>query len=67
MSEVPFHATRMGQRFYEHTVPELVRQIALLNENIERLVSAAEKIPTTPTGDPDHGQDDREAPSPHPR
>ena len=39
MSEVPFHATRMGQRFYEHTVPELVRQLQRLNENLERLIA----------------------------
>ena len=26
MSEVPFHATRLGKRFSEHTVPRLVEQ-----------------------------------------
>ena len=31
MTDVPFHATRMGQRFYEHTVPELARQLSRLN------------------------------------
>ena len=40
MSEPKFFQTRMGQRFYEHTVPELVRQIAKLNELLERLVAA---------------------------
>ena len=40
MSDVPFHLTRMGVRFYEHTVPELVRQLERLNENLERLVGA---------------------------
>ncbi len=38
MSDVPFHLTRMGARFYEHTVPELVRQLEWLNGNLERLV-----------------------------
>ena len=38
MSEIPFHATRMGQRFYEHTMPELVRQLAKLNENLEKVI-----------------------------
>ena len=40
MNDAPFHLTRMGARFYEHTLPELVRQIARLNENLERLVEA---------------------------
>ncbi len=38
MSEIPFYNTRMGRTFYEHTVPELVRQIARLNDLLERLV-----------------------------
>ena len=33
-----FYETRMGVRFYEHTLPELVRQIERLNQNLERLV-----------------------------
>ena len=37
MSEVPFHATRMGARFYEHTVPELVKQITRLADALERI------------------------------
>ena len=42
MTDAPFHATRMGQRFYEHTAPELVRQVTRLNDNLERLIDAAE-------------------------
>lgn len=39
MSEdVPFHATRMGQRYYERTLPELVRQITRLVDVVEKLV-----------------------------
>jgi len=39
MSEdIPFHATRMGQQFYERTLPELVRQVARLADAVERLV-----------------------------
>ncbi len=45
MSETRFFQTRMGQRFYEHTVPELVRQLARLNELLERLVAAQEQRP----------------------
>ncbi len=40
MNDVPFRATRMGQRFYERTLPELVRQITRLNELLEKLVEA---------------------------
>ncbi len=43
MSEPKFFQTRMGHRFYEHTVPELVRQITKLNELLERLVTAQEQ------------------------
>lgn len=38
MSETPFFRTRMGMRFYEHTMPELVKQLERLNELLERLV-----------------------------
>ena len=42
MSDVPFHLTRMGARYYEHTVPELVRQIAILNETLAKLLARIE-------------------------
>ncbi len=48
MSEPKFFQARMGQRFYEHTVPELVRQIERLNELLERLVAAQELQPRNP-------------------
>ncbi len=38
MSETPFFKTRMGQSFYEHTMPTLVKQLERLNELLERLV-----------------------------
>ena len=56
MTDVPFHVTRMGARFYEHTVPELARQLSRLNDNLERLIEAAE--PTEKADDYD--DDDRE-------
>ena len=43
MSETRFFQTRMGHTFYEHTAPELVRQLARLNELLERLVAAQER------------------------
>jgi hypothetical protein len=42
-----FFQTAMGRRFYEHTVPELVRQLARLNELLERI---ATNTATAPTG-----------------
>jgi hypothetical protein len=39
MSDVPFHMTKMGRQFYDHTMPELVRQLERLNELLNRLVS----------------------------
>ncbi len=38
MSEVQFFQTRMGQRFYESTMPELVRQLTRLNDLLEVIV-----------------------------
>jgi hypothetical protein len=42
MTSPQFHETRIGQRFLESTVTELVRQIERLNELLERLVRAHE-------------------------
>jgi hypothetical protein len=43
MSETPFFKTRMGQRFYEHTMPELVKQLERLNELLERLAAQRDR------------------------
>lgn len=52
MTEVPFHATRMGRQFYEHTLPELVRQLQRLNEVLGRLAEALEmRGPTSPVAE----------------
>ena len=56
MTDVSFHATRMGARFYEHTVPEVARQLSRLNDNLERLIEAAE--PTEKTDDDDDREED---------
>ncbi len=41
MSGIPFHQTPMGRRFYESTMPALVRELARLNKNLERFVARA--------------------------
>ncbi len=51
MSEPKFFQTRMGHRFYEHTVPELVRQLERLCELLERLIKQRE----SGCQDPDRG------------
>ena len=43
MNETPFFKTRMGQRFYEQTMPELVKQLGRLTEILERLVDRQEQ------------------------
>ena len=42
MSEPKFFQTRMGHRFYLHSVPKLVRQLERLNELLERLIAVQE-------------------------
>ena len=42
MSDVPFHLTRGGRTFYEHSVPELIRQLEALNETLARIAAALE-------------------------
>lgn len=37
ISDAPFHATRMGRTFIEHTMPELAKAIDRLAAAIERL------------------------------
>ncbi len=44
MNETPFFMTRMGQRFYEHTMPELVRQLERLNQLLEQLARTAKPM-----------------------
>ena len=43
MSGISFHDTVMGRRFFEHTVPELVRQLARIADLLERLVEQQPK------------------------
>ena len=43
MSGINFHDTVMGHRFYEHTVPELVRQLARIADLLEKLVEQQPK------------------------
>ena len=51
MSDLQFYQTRAGRTYYEHTLPELIRQLERLNSNLERL---AERM-----GVPAEGKKDR--------
>nr|BDT32067.1 hypothetical protein MFMH1_17360 [Myxococcus sp. MH1] len=44
MSGPSFFQTYMGQTYYQVTMPGLVRELKRLNDNLERLVSAAERL-----------------------
>ena len=37
MSDIPFHATVQGRRYYEHQLPELIRQVTRLANALEKL------------------------------
>jgi hypothetical protein len=59
---VPFHLTRMGARYFEHTLPELVRQLVRLNQNLERLADPQfrggfQQQPSTEKSDERQGRD----------
>lgn len=47
-----FFRTRVGQTFYEATMPSLVRELARLNQSLERLVALAEKRAVKPAEPP---------------
>jgi hypothetical protein len=57
MSDVPFYRTQMGHRFYDHTVPELTRNLARIADLLERLVVVLER-----NADPHVGTESKEAP-----
>jgi chaperonin cofactor prefoldin len=61
MDDTEFYRTVMGRRFFDVTMPELVKQLARLNENIEKLIAVARTEP--------HGSctDDGAAPDERPR
>jgi hypothetical protein len=45
-----FFETRMGQKFFESTMPDLVRQLTRLNDLLERIAAKIEgHTYTTPT------------------
>ena len=45
-----FFETRMGHRFYEHTLPELVRQVSRLADALERIADSQVRAELTKVG-----------------
>ena len=39
VNDIPFHQTGIGHQFFERTMPELVRQLARLNELLTEVVA----------------------------
>ena len=50
MSETPFYKTRMGLRFYDRTMPALVKQLERLNDILDRLVDRQERAAQSEKG-----------------
>ena len=44
MSDNEFHKTRMGQKFYEKTIPGLAEEIAKLNEAVRALAESTASL-----------------------
>jgi hypothetical protein len=59
MSEVPFYRTQMGHRFFEQTMPELVRQLTRLNELLERALEERAVAFAPAAVEEDHAKDSR--------
>lgn len=43
---IEFFNTIMGRTFYEGTMPELVRQLKRLNDNLEKMIAAQQPPPS---------------------
>ena len=51
MSNIPFHQTVVGHRFFEHQLPELIRQLARIADQLERLQKQAGQQAPQPQGE----------------
>ena len=58
MSAPEFFATRMGQRFYEATMPKIAEQLERLNANLEALLAELRKQGGAPPEPPTAQQPD---------
>lgn len=57
MSEIPFYQTRMGRTYYESTLPNLVREIHQLSENLANAVEMLEEFAAAAESDRDEKHD----------
>ena len=51
MSDIPFHHTVAGHRFFEHQLPDLIRQLARIADQLERLQKQAAQQAPQPQGE----------------
>jgi hypothetical protein len=52
-SETPFFKTAMGRDFFDRNVPQLVKELKRLNDNLEKMIKQSE--PTIRNEEPPHG------------
>ena len=43
MSEIPFHQTVMGKRYYEHTLPQILEQLERIAAALEQRAKQSDK------------------------
>ena len=66
MTDIPFHATVQGRRFYEHQLPELIRQVTRLADAMEKLaMNPVSKNPASQDATTQEESTDGEDRNPH--
>ena len=61
MSDVPFYRTRMGQTFFDRTMPGLVDALKVIGSNLERLVNWLEREESPGMASPERSKDGEKA------
>ena len=64
--DTPFYRTRMGQKFYESTLPDLVREVKRLADAAERIAAVLETDAETAAKQPPESDDANPSSAPTP-
>ncbi len=52
MSDIPFFKTLMGHKFFERDIPALIKHLATIGTNLERIGKALDRlVPPAPASD----------------
>jgi hypothetical protein len=51
VADVPFHNTRIGQRFFEVQLPKLITELARLNNSLEQLTAKLAELASPESSD----------------